>query len=345
MKTKFLTIAITICLLASTFSSFAQNVGINNTGAAPDNSALLDLSATDKGFLITRVDTASIATPAFGLMTLAPSDSCLYMFSGTSWIGLGGVGNSCTCSCSNSVLNSLVFTYTGAPQTFTVPPGITTIIVEVLGAQGGGAFGGNGGRSIATIPVTPGEVINVYVGENPTVQIGSGWNGGGSVMAIPCGGALDGWPGGGASDIRRAPYALANRLIVGGGGGGQGYSNGAGGTGGGLTGSNGGVYANASVSTGGTQVTGGNGGVIPNTSGCYTGTGTSPSGTLGIGGNAGPTSTCCGGGAGGGGYYGGGGGYVASGAGGSSRANFPGNTATSTTPGVNPGNGQVTISW
>ena len=85
----------TFSLLLTPFNSSAQNVGINETGATPDESALLDLSSDDNGFLITRADTANIASPAFGLMTLAPIDSCLYMFSGASWMSLGGVGNNC----------------------------------------------------------------------------------------------------------------------------------------------------------------------------------------------------------------------------------------------------------
>lgn len=338
MKTQFSTIVITICLLASAFNSSAQNVGINATGAAPDNSALLDLNSTDKGFLITRVDTASIAAPAFGLMTLAPSDSCLYMFSGANWIGLGGVGNDCPCNCGSP--SSQLFTYTGASQSFTVPPGVTTITVDVLGAQGGGGFGGNGGNAKATITVTPGEVLEIYVGENPTVQIGSGWNGGGSVTVLPCGGANDGWPGGGASDVRRAPYTLAERLIVGGGGGGQGYTSGAGGVGGGNTGNDGAAsWIPGTHGKGGTQTNGGIGGL-------YTGNNQSaPNGAFGIGGNSAPLDTYCTGSGGGGGWYGGGGGYVSAGGGGSSYVAFPGNTATSTTAGVNPGNGQVSISW
>lgn len=110
-------------ILASSFVSSAQNVGINTTGAAPDNSALLDLNSTDKGFLITRVDTASIATPAFGLMTLAPIDSCLYMYSGATWISIGGVGSDCPCGNSSS---------TTAPPTPTFPcDGSTTPVVDV----------------------------------------------------------------------------------------------------------------------------------------------------------------------------------------------------------------------
>src|SRR5690554_6341973 len=76
------------------FSTMAQNIGVNATGAEPDASALLDLSSTDKGFLITRADTFDIPTPAFGLMTLSPKDSCLYMY-GKHWINLGGVGYFC----------------------------------------------------------------------------------------------------------------------------------------------------------------------------------------------------------------------------------------------------------
>ncbi len=98
MKT---TIKIIFVAIMLSFNSIAQSVGINSTGTAPDNSAILDLSSTNKGFLITRVDTASIATPAFGLMTLSPIDSCLYMFSGVSWMGMGGAGSNCSCNCSN----------------------------------------------------------------------------------------------------------------------------------------------------------------------------------------------------------------------------------------------------
>lgn len=97
MKTS-ITLTLTTILLA--FNCIAQNVGINTTGAAPDNSAILDLNATDKGFLITRADTANITSPAFGLMTLAPIDSCLYIFSGNAWVGLGGAGSNCSCNAS-----------------------------------------------------------------------------------------------------------------------------------------------------------------------------------------------------------------------------------------------------
>lgn len=76
MKTKttiFKHVITGILLLASTFS-YAQNVGINATGTAPDASAMLDVSATNKGLLIPRIaltgttDATTIASPATSLL-------------------------------------------------------------------------------------------------------------------------------------------------------------------------------------------------------------------------------------------------------------------------------------
>ncbi len=61
-------------LLASYKSNFAQNVGVNNSGATPDVSAMLDIVALDKGLLIPRVtltdinDAVTVPTPATSLM-------------------------------------------------------------------------------------------------------------------------------------------------------------------------------------------------------------------------------------------------------------------------------------
>jgi hypothetical protein len=229
------------------------------------------------------------------------------------------------------------FDYTGDLQTYTVPAGVTLIEIEAFGAQGGGATGGLGGQAISTLPVTPGDVLEVHVGGNPTVQLGpGGYNGGGAVNAIPCGGASDGWPGGGASDVRTSP-SLSDRMIVAGGGGGRGWSSGVGGAGGGLSGEDG--EASWIVDTngkGGTAVAGGSGAT-------YGGHPPSGSGAFGTGGNSGPLDTYCTGGGGGGGWYGGGGGFVSAGAGGSSYVDYPGATDESTTSGVRSGHGQIII--
>ena len=84
------------------------------------------------------------------------------------------------------------FKYTGKEQTFTVPAGVTSVKIVAAGASGpsgtyyyGSYHGGNGGMVTATIPVTPGETLAVFVGgEGGTAKYGTngtgGFNGGGS---------------------------------------------------------------------------------------------------------------------------------------------------------------------
>lgn len=75
---------------AITFSlfSFAQNnVGIGTL--TPDNSAVLELEATDKGLLITRVSTVqrlAIAAPARGLLVYDTDTDNFWFFDGTQWV-------------------------------------------------------------------------------------------------------------------------------------------------------------------------------------------------------------------------------------------------------------------
>ncbi|MEI6766474.1 MAG: glycine-rich protein [Bacteroidota bacterium] len=212
------------------------------------------------------------------------------------------------------------FNYTGAQQTFTVPPCVTSVTLDVYGAQGGGG-GGNGGRAQGTLSVTPGQILYVYVGGegagyNTGVSVG-GWNGGGN--------GHYGCAGGGGSDVRAGGTALSNRVIVAGGGGGY-YGN-PGGAGGGTSGGN----APNGPATGGTQSSGG-----------------TYCGALGQGGSN-PGGMADGGG-GGGGYYGGGTNYCAgaspangSGAGGSGYTG--GVTAGTMMNGVRSGNGIIIITW
>lgn len=130
------------------------------------------------------------------------------------------------------------YEYTGEPQVFVVPAGVSQIGVDLYGAQGDGLYGGLGGRTRAVLPVTPGEALQVNVGGAGVGDRG-GWNGGGSG---------DFWrdeegAGGGATDIRRSSYELGGRLAVAAGGGGGVTANpywGAGGSGGGTTGQSGG---------------------------------------------------------------------------------------------------------
>ena len=77
-----------ILFLTWTTITFAQ-VGIGTT--TPEASAALDVTSTDKGLLIPRVDTASISSPATGLMIFQPSNQGFYFYTGTKWHQIGQV--------------------------------------------------------------------------------------------------------------------------------------------------------------------------------------------------------------------------------------------------------------
>ncbi|MBK8969770.1 MAG: HYR domain-containing protein [Lewinellaceae bacterium] len=228
------------------------------------------------------------------------------------------------------------FVYTGAVQPWVVPAGVTSITVDVYGAEGYGAEG-LGGRVQATHPVIPGETLYLYVGGAGTETTG-GFNGGGS------GGVYFGYgSGGGASDIRQGGNTLNDRIIVAGGGGGAGSNCGLnsaeGGHGGGLIGGSGCVFSCSNcqyTGSGGTQVGGGIAGPTGHGS-C----GGNQNGSLGFGGS----NTLIGyGTGGGGGYYGGGSGCFEGAGGGSSYTSGLASGVTHS-QGVRLGNGQITISY
>jgi len=260
---------------------------------------------------------------------------------------------------------TLTFNYTGALQTWVVPPCVIQVTVTVDGGAGGTGgetsnnsqdIGGEGGSVVGVLNVTAGNTLNIYVGGqgvDGTPGGGGGvggWNGGGFALQgyfAPPPWLWFGGGGGGASDIRVGGVALANRVVVGGGGGGAGFNYFAccnydqGGPGGGLTGQagwSGNVQGSGGSGYGGSQVAGGTGGG-------WGGYCTCTNGTLGLGSNdcVGGFSGNAGGG-GGGGYYGGGAGCWSGGGGGSS---YVGGLASviSNTQGVRSGNGLITITY
>jgi hypothetical protein len=261
----------------------------------------------------------------------------------------------------NAVPDSQTFNFTGAQQTFVVPAGVTSITIAASGAQGGsgysggggsgGGAGANGGTVTATIAVTPGESLAIFVGGQggnggEELPGAAGFNGGAQGGA----GSYVGGSGGGASDVRQGGAALANRVVVaggGGGGGGSGFATagGTGGAGGNATGGSGGSGTGASSgdgASGGTQAAGGTGGLDGGGACC------APPGSLGAGGSGGGMTMASGGG-GGAGYYGGGGGGAGndSSGGGGGGSSFATGTATSVShaQGNRTGNGQVVITW
>jgi hypothetical protein len=192
-----------------------------------------------------------------------------------------------------SVAQITDYPYTGSVQTLTLPAGRYQI--EAWGADGGtsptnNGVAGKGGYSKGIITLQIPTVLHIYVGGvgGHTVQPLGGFNSGNGTTKTNLSSSTG---GGGASDIRILTDNLYNRILVAGGGGGQGNATGSGGDGGGLLGDNGqGTTINAGV--GGTQTA----------HGVYPGGGDAKAASFGEGGD-GPARTA--GGQGGGGWYGG----------------------------------------
>lgn len=261
-------------------------------------------------------------------------------------------------SCANDTC-TVTFSLSGAPESFTVPTGVTSISATVAGGSGGAGHednlgggqpdpGGDGGKVAASVPVTSGESLTVVVGGKGTdgLPVGStdptaagGYGGGASAVNLQNAGS-DGAGGGGSFLFRGADV-----LVAAGGGGGGGYQ--AGGTGGaGGPGNDGSAGGPAGVGGGGgTAASGGVGGTAGGTSGSGPASGPSTFGTGGEG-----ADNCPLGGGGGGGYYGGGSGGCQTpanlgygGGGGGSGFLAAGITASST--GTNTGDGSVTLTY
>jgi hypothetical protein len=69
-------------------AAFSQNVGINEDGSDPDDSAILDVKSTTKGFLVPRMTTAertAISTPATGLIVYDTEYASHWYYNGTQW--------------------------------------------------------------------------------------------------------------------------------------------------------------------------------------------------------------------------------------------------------------------
>jgi hypothetical protein len=218
--------------------------------------------------------------------------------------GSGTVGAIDVTTVAVSCASNVVSFTTAGPYSWTVPDGVTSILVVATGGGGGGSAsgysGGNGGVVTATLSVTAGSTLSLYVG------------GGGSIQET--GG------GGGSSNVNAG---TANQIIAGGGGGAGGGAAGnpTGGDGGG-NGSGSGSNGNAGNPSAGSGGSGGSGGAagVGDVAGVAGGNGNGgPGGTggdCGIGGAGGSGSgngvggaggTACAGGGGGGGYGGGGG--------------------------------------
>jgi hypothetical protein len=254
---------------------------------------------------------------------------------------VAGLNPACAPSSADAAQVTCSYTAVGE-STFTVPPGITIVSVDAVGAAGGPGHPndlepdnpGGAGREVSG-PLDVSGLTTLYVevggvGASYSNEGLGGFNGGGR--------SYQGGGGGGASDVRTASNATSltesdTRLLVAAGGGGGGDSaegcNGAdvketGGAGGdaGADGQPGAGLSGCAPGGGGgagQQTQTANGGISP-----YNASENGESGTLGIGGQGGTNDPDDGdysvfgitGGGGGGGVYGGGGGADATGTGG-----------------------------
>ncbi|MFD2721776.1 hypothetical protein ACFST9_23875 [Hymenobacter monticola] len=173
------------------------SVGIGTT--SPAASALLDISSTTKGLLPPRLTEAqrdAIANPAPGLEVFNTTANTLSQWDGTRWV------NYLSYSASNTVASTTFsFQNNGNRYTYQVPLGVTRLAVDMAGGVGGGSVlgtrvvnGGKGGRVQATLTVTPGQLLTIYVGGSGT---GVSNNGGVSDLAAEpatSGRAAPTWP-------------------------------------------------------------------------------------------------------------------------------------------------------
>ena len=84
-----------LCLMLATQFAFAQSVGINANGAAPDPSAALDVSATNKGILIPRMtqnQRDDILAPTEGLL-IYNTDSAEFQYYSSTAFGVPSWGS------------------------------------------------------------------------------------------------------------------------------------------------------------------------------------------------------------------------------------------------------------
>jgi hypothetical protein len=237
-------------------------------------------------------------------------------------------------------------TYTGALQTFTVPPCVDSVWIECWGAQGGAVTaqspfpqGGLGARMRGKFAVTPGQVLNVVVGGRGNSDPSSSGGGGAS-------GVADGstpWiiaGGGGGHDFQDPGYAGVHAVVTPDGVNGNGGQPGLGG----IAGADGGdhAYTPNEISRGGRGWLAGNAGST-GLSGLSSST-TFTAGTWGLGGGGGSVGYgWCNCGGGGGGYSGGGSADINQSGGGGGSYNV--GVQQNNSGGVWTGAGQVIITW
>ena len=92
-----LTISVLVIACIHMCSHTYAQVAINTDESEPDASSILDLSSSEKGFLLPRMSSTqrdNITDPATGLMVYVTDNDNIYIYEGSSWIeGIGGANS------------------------------------------------------------------------------------------------------------------------------------------------------------------------------------------------------------------------------------------------------------
>lgn len=124
-NSKYLLLVVFILITLSFLKTSAQGISVNTTGATPDPTAILDVSSSDQGILISRmteVQRQAITTPANGLLVYQVDiDTGFYFYKYDHWVkldagGSGGGGGSST----------LDFTFTADKSSISTGAGFNT---------------------------------------------------------------------------------------------------------------------------------------------------------------------------------------------------------------------------
>lgn len=142
-----------LCIFFTT-GSIAQNVGVGTPTPSEklDVNGNLNVQGTIKMNSVSGANNQVLMTNGSGA---------------TVWADLSGYKN--------------IVSYTQTDN-WTVPAGVTSVVVEMWGGGGGGASGGGGGGGTYVITgpqtVTPGNAVNIVVGAGGAGAVGEGGNGG-----------------------------------------------------------------------------------------------------------------------------------------------------------------------
>jgi len=345
---------VSITCAATTYS-----IGGTLSGLAPGGAVVLqdnggdNRTLTSNGNFLFETQLANSARYNVTVFTQPTGHTCATKASGSGTVASANIASlqiTCAAHASNLGIPAptrIVYTQLDS-STFVVPTGITSLIVTVTGGGGGGggnggpAYGGGGGAIVtSTLSVTPGQNLNLYVGEGGGHSPYGG--GGGGSSTVDPGSAQQIIAGGGGGSATAGAGGNGGNPIGGWGGGGNGDS--------GNGGENGaGGYATCSSGANGNGGDGGYGGGAG-----YGGNGGYGYGIGGDGSVSGcePTPTSVGGtaGGGGGGYGGGGGGGGANdgGGGGGGGSVGPAGSTYSVAPygdgNSNGANGSIVITY